>query len=330
MRRVLVIISLVFIVQHAFAQQEAQYSLYQTNNFLINPAVAGSYEYWNVKGGFRKQWVGMEGGPTTMFASFHGRLTTPNILKSKRRRFKRAKGGGFHHGFGAKVYNDQAGAITYSGFSGSYAVHMKLNRWYTLSFGASLGMKTFRLDGSKLKFVHTPDDPDIGKQVYSDDMPDLNVGFWLYSDKWFFGGTARQLLRSDITIQQVGAELEQGEYSRLYSHFFVTAGRAFEINPDWTAVPSVMLQYVHPAPPQFDLNTTFWYRDKIGLGVSYRNLDAVYVLFEYIHNQKFEFSYAFDFTISELTQYNSGSHEVVVGYRFGSQKRKVRCPAKYW
>jgi type IX secretion system PorP/SprF family membrane protein len=160
------------------AQQEAQYSLYQTNNFLINPAVAGSYDYWNVKGGFRAQWVGMEGSPTTMFASFHGRVSNPKLFKGKRKTFSRSKGSGMYHGFGAKFYSDEAGAITYTGFSGSYAVHMALNRWYTLSFGASFGLKRFQLDGSKLKFVQTPDDPSVQNQVYSDDMPDLNLGFW--------------------------------------------------------------------------------------------------------------------------------------------------------
>ena len=52
------------------AQQEAQYSNYNMNSFMLNPAVAGSKAFLNAKLGMRSQWVGIEGSPQTQFASF--------------------------------------------------------------------------------------------------------------------------------------------------------------------------------------------------------------------------------------------------------------------
>ena len=75
---------------------------------------------------------------------------------------------------------------------------------------------------------------------------------------------------------------------------------------------------------------TFWFKEEIGLGFSYRHLDALYVIFEYVYDKKFEFSYAFDLTLSELNKYNNGTHEIIVGYRWGMPSRKVLCPAKFW
>ena len=309
----------------AFGQQEAQYSNYQMNNFMLNPAVAGSYTYWNAKIGYRTQWVGMEGGPQTMFASVQGPLTTPKMKKRNRRGPKSP----ISHGLGGSVSYDQAGAISYSSFSGIYALHSKLNRSFTLSLGASFGMKEFRLDGTQLKFVHQLDDPELSNSVYSDIVPDMNIGLWLYSDKMFFGASARQVLQSGLTIES-GESVIGNDYSKLYNHYFITAGTKLDLNPDWSFVPSVMVQSVRPAPIQVDLNGTFWFKEEIGLGFSYRHLDAVYVIVEYVYDRKFEFSYAFDLTLSELANYNNGTHEIIVGYRWGMPNRKVMCPAKFW
>ena len=119
------------------------------------------------------------------------------------------------------IYHDEAGAISYNGFAGSYAFHTKLDRHYTLSFGASFGMKEFRLDGSKLDFVQTPDDPEVDNQVYSDVMPDANIGMWLYSEKMFFGLAARNILQSGIDISTTD-QVISGDYSKLHNHYFVT------------------------------------------------------------------------------------------------------------
>ena len=69
-----------------FTQQEAQFSNYQMNNFMVNPAVAGSYLFWNAKIGYRAQWIDMDGGPKTMFATIHGPLGNSDERKVKRRK----------------------------------------------------------------------------------------------------------------------------------------------------------------------------------------------------------------------------------------------------
>ena len=115
----------------------------------------------------------------------------------------------------------------------------------------------------------------------------------------------------------------------LYNHYYLTGGLKFEINYDWSAIPSIMIQSVRSAPIQVDLNTTFWYQNQIGLGMSYRHLDAIYATVEYVHNNMLEISYAYDLTISELNRYNQGSHEVIVGIRWNTRK-DIFCPAKFW
>ena len=45
------------------AQQRPYYTQYIMNNFMINPAVAGIENYWDVKASHRMQWVGLQDAP---------------------------------------------------------------------------------------------------------------------------------------------------------------------------------------------------------------------------------------------------------------------------
>lgn len=305
-----------------YAQQTAQYSNYQMNNFLLNPAVAGSYSYWNARAGFRLQWLGVEGAPRTYFATVHG----PLKQKPKRSKSKRGQKQGVNHGVGFTASFDEVGAFSYAGFSGSYAAHLPLNKIWTLSLGASLGMKQTSINTNDLNFQQYPTDPSIVGGIYTETKPDVNLGGWLYSKTAFIGFSARQILQNDVNI---GGEVEENNLSRLYNHYYFTGGVKLEVNYDWVFVPSVMLQAVRPAPLQVDLNTTFWYKSKVGLGLSYRHLDAIYATVEYVHNHMLEISYAYDLPLSGLSKYNSGTHEVIVGIRW-NRKGGALCPDKYW
>src|ERR1035437_3957230 len=56
------------------AQQRPYYTQYIMNNYIINPAVAGIENYWDVKASHRMQWVGLQDAPVTTYLTFHGPL----------------------------------------------------------------------------------------------------------------------------------------------------------------------------------------------------------------------------------------------------------------
>src|SRR3972149_6815700 len=88
----------------SFSQQFPHYTQYYFNNFLINPAVAGSRESFDIKIGYRTQWVGFEAAPKTMFASVHAPVKP---AKGKQKRFRAPN----HDGVGGYIIKDQAGRI---------------------------------------------------------------------------------------------------------------------------------------------------------------------------------------------------------------------------
>ena len=73
-RRLAIVLAMVGVIQ-LHAQQRPQYTQYILNSFIINPAVAGIENYWDVKMSHRHQWVGLNGSPVTTYITVHGPLT---------------------------------------------------------------------------------------------------------------------------------------------------------------------------------------------------------------------------------------------------------------
>ncbi|RYZ32779.1 MAG: type IX secretion system membrane protein PorP/SprF, partial [Sphingobacteriales bacterium] len=152
------VVVMLVVCSSATAQQRAQYSQYVFNNFLLNPALTGIEDYTDAKIGYRRQWVGMEGAPTSFYASIHTsigksdntkkqkqfqrRTATPKALpaagaKKKNYRIYRTRP---HHGLGAIMQSERSGPLTRTGFQASYAFHLPISKQFKLAMGAATGV----------------------------------------------------------------------------------------------------------------------------------------------------------------------------------------------
>ena len=77
-----------------------------------------------------------------------------------------------------------------------------------------------------------------------------------------------------------------------------------------------MLKGTFPKALQFDINTRVIYQKMVWLGLSYRTGDAMSVLLGYTHEERIYIGYSYDITLSDLQKYNTGTHEIMIGYRF--------------
>ena len=302
-----------------FAQQRPQYTQYMMNQYLLNPAVAGTSEHFELKAGHRTQWAGAglgEAAPQTTYISGHshfGQHIGPNRGKHKNETT-------FHHGVGGIVMNDKTGPTANTSAYLSYAYNFKLGSKIRFSGGASLGVRQFRIDGAKL--VST--DQQVGTQGAQQFMkPDLNVGYWLYTDHFYFGASAGQLLQNKFQLN------DNGGVSKLHTHYFITSGYKIKLNEGFAAVPSVLLKMTYPTPLSFDVNCKFRYKDQVWAGVSFRRGDSFAALAGVLLSEKIEIGYAYDYGISTLSNLSKGSHEVVVGYRI-QPKNQLRSPSDFW
>lgn len=319
------------------AQQEQQYTQYFVNGFVLNPARAGTEDFIDARLGYRNQWTGFqvndpdyEGGPVnprTGYLSVHSNVGHHGTGAGRTRAGK-PRG---HHGVGGYIYDDKTGPIGRTGFYGAYAYNLPLNRDLRLSIGAFMGAKQFRINGEDWD-AYDPVvlDDNLSDGQFSKFVPDAAVGAFLYSKYYFVGVSSFQVFRSKIIVQGAGANPEASN-GRMYRHHFVTGGLKLPVASDITVIPSFAMKMVRPTPVSFDANVIVQYGNLYFLGVSTRlgstNLDAISGVAGVTLWEQFDISYSYDLNLSGLRRYNTGSHEIVIGYRF-KHPYHIDCPGR--
>lgn len=278
------------------AQQSPHFTQYMFNDFVINPAVAGTNDYYQIRSNHRFQWIGITDPPMTNTLSFYG------------------PSGKLPMGFGAYFYNDVTGPTSRTGLTGSYAYNIEINNDMRISGGLSLGLMQYKLDGTQ---VNAKDQTDLAIQpiVNASYIPDAAIGFYLYAKDYYAGFSANQLFNNKLKIYEVKSGL-----NRLKSHFYLTGGYKYKIDRDFTVEPSAIIKVTSPRAFQFDITGRVIYQDTFWGGLSFRMKDAVSILLGYNYENKFSFGYAYDMGVNGLRKYNSGSHELMIGYRFNDIK----------
>lgn len=328
MKKILTGLVLVVAAMSVKAQQRPQYTMYMVNPFIINPAVAGAENYVDIRAGYRTQWTGFDGAPETFYLSAHAPIGKAQCVNPRQR-----TGAFGYHGVGGAVMHDVTGPTRRTYSSLSYAYHMKFSDDLFVSIGASGGIQNYQLDPNQLDIYTRGNDVEPGFQQ-SHTVPEVTVGTWIYGNNFFAGATMSQVGGLDIDL--VDDSEEQG---RLNHHYFLMGGYKFDVNPDLAILPSTMVKIVGNAPVSVDLNVKARWQNMVWAGLSYRHTDAVSALVGYIwqiptknrrrQHHFLDISYAFDLTFSELRKYNSGTHEIVVGYRLPLPTALV-CPSHYW
>ncbi|WP_162053438.1 PorP/SprF family type IX secretion system membrane protein [Pontibacter pamirensis] len=319
-----------------FAQQRPQHTQYFQNNYLLNPAVAGIESYMDVRSGFRSQWVGMEGNPTTFYTSVQtalnkndrnssrlrpGRTYTPQAASTanKNNRFYVRP----HHGIGAIAHMDKSGLLSSFSFNLSYAYHQPLTRSINLSGGVSAGILKQWISRKDVD-VLIPDDPFLNGEALNRNKLDLGLGLWLYSRDFYVGVSGMQLLKSVNDVGTDGLPLAE-----LQPHYYATAGVRFNLSPNMTLTPSVMAKMAAGGMSAIDANAKAVYNQRFWVGASYRHNDAVAAMAGIYVNHFIDVSYSHDFTTSDLNRVSANSHEVVVGIKLNNPQ-KTLCPQWAW
>lgn len=292
------VFSIIFFGKELSAQQDAMYSMYMFNGLAVNPAYAGSRERASFTALYRNQWSGLEGAPKTAVAVGHAPLANDKV------------------GLGFSITSDNLSIFNMVSISASYAYRIKIKRG-KLSLGANATFNNYRArwneltlnDGNDRALTSNPDN------VMS---PNFGLGAYYYAEKFYVGISVPHLLNSSLSenFKLAGKEL----VARQYKHYFFTMGGIFKVTENIKFKPSLLFKYVRNAPFQADFNAAILMKEALWLGVSYRTGDAVSVMVEYMFTKGLRVGYAYDITLTELSNYSSGTHEIMVGFEFGKKE----------
>jgi type IX secretion system PorP/SprF family membrane protein len=291
---------------HAFAQQETMISQYMFNGLYLNPAYSGSHDYTEATGLYRNQWTGLAGAPVSQIISADGKIKNTKM------------------GWGGILANDRIGVTYKTDLYGNYAYHLPMGKG-KLSLGLRAGVSYYRALVTQLTVW------DNGDQVFTNNikskyLPNAGGGLYYYTTKFFAGLSAPNLLNYDPnTFATLGNAVKGApNYIR---HAYLYSGYVIEASENLHFKPSVLVKYVKGAPVQADLNLNVLINRKFWVGGSYRTGDAIVGMVEYQHNGNWRIGYAYDFALTKLQKYNSGSHEIMFSYIFVKPEvMKIKSP----
>jgi len=312
-RKVTYLLCFVLISQIGLSQQLPHYSLYMYNDAVLNPAVCGTKSYNFLTLISRNQWAGFEGAPKTQLLTYQ-RSQTEKM------------------GLGGTIFNDATGPISRTGAQLSYAYRIPVVKDYKLSFGLSGSIYQYIFDNDKIILHDDIIDPSMPGGVEKTLVYDATFGTYFYNDKYYIGVSIPNLIQSKINLETV-----EDDVNKMVRHYFITSGYNYVINDDFAIEPSILLKGTGSSPLQLDINLRTIFRDYLWAGTSYRNKDALVLMFGVDYNN-YSFGYSFDKTLSDISTYETGSHGIMLGYKFGKQKDSDRdgipddkdhCPNEY-
>ncbi|MDQ3100531.1 MAG: type IX secretion system membrane protein PorP/SprF [Bacteroidota bacterium] len=288
------------------AQQDPQFTQYMFNLLALNPAYAGSAERVSIKGLSRHQWVGFEGAPTTQTLTLH----TPAFRESI--------------GLGGTILRDSHGPITQYTFMADIAYRIFMGN-SKLAFGIKGGLNLLQGKYSELNPID-PNDQMFQQDVNTKLDPQFGFGVMWYSDRHFLGLSIPKLLRSEFFNTDSLTFISDAGPRGQRAHYFFTGSYVFDLGLYHKFKPTFLVKAVQGAPISFDLTANVLFYEKFWFGAMYRHGDAVGALAQYHITNDFTIGYSYDYPLSVLRNYSGGSHEIMLGYEFGSKLKGIRSP----
>jgi type IX secretion system PorP/SprF family membrane protein len=163
-------------------------------------------------------------------------------------------------------------------------------------------------------------DPLLSGQV-NETYLNLGAGAFLYSDNWYLGLSAPNLLDQTYADRN-GQELQGSEEL----HYFATGGYVFDITENFKLKPHFLLKSTFSAPLSYDINLNGLLYERFEIGGSYRLDDSFSALASFMVTDNIRIGYAYDFVTSQINNVGDGSHEVFASFIFNLPRKVMQSP----
>lgn len=285
---------LLFFASAAFAQLNPMGSIYYQNQFLANPAMAGTETGLNLNGAFKAQWVGIDGAPKIQYLTADYGLSNNKV------------------GIGALLYSETAGALSRMRATFSYAYHLPLNNASSfLDFGISAGIMN--------EYVN------IGK-VKGDLTDEVLNGFnerKLYLDGDFGAAYRNNHLTIQGTLPNLKRFFKRDVLRNVVdrSIYFIAAGYKFNTNKVVNSIePKLVYRGVQNYDGIFDAAVNLQFlENKLMLNGIYHSTNSFTGGFG--ANYKNQFSILFQYTTNTAQMKNYSNGEFEIGLRYSIKKQ---------
>lgn len=297
MKKLIYTAAIALISVQVYGQQLPSFAQFFNNDYVLNPAIGGTKGYYDVKSAYRYQWVGIQDAPRTFTLALNG-----PIVKEKM-------------GIGGYIYSDVTGPTRRTGAKVSYSYIFKLTEELKMSFGLAGGVMQYVVDGTEIK-MKDGNDLAAGNSMRAAYTPDAAFGAYLFHDNFYVSLSTPQLIGTTLKFY----DGSKSQDNRLKNHYYFNAGYKFKFGEIWAVEPMVQLKYAPPADPQLDAGARVIWSEKIWIGGLYRTQEAAVVFVGVDISDSFVMSYAYDVITNNIKSVSSGSHEILLGFKFRNLK----------
>ena len=275
----------------AEAQQDPNFTLYNFNMNIINPAFAGIKDSPELNLVYRNQYLGIDDAPRTISMAYSRPM-------------------GSNLGLGISVINDRVFVLTETDIAIDVSYKLQVGEKTNLYFGLKAGGGFTNID---LTRANSGGNDPLFQENQDFFNPHIGAGLNIQNEKFYISISTPNFLRGERYVKQGNIPSAAVDAS----HFYLGGGYNFRINENLVLTPRAMMRSVEGAPTSYDVGASLDIRERFMVGSNYRvdEMLAVYGLFQIVDKLKLGASY--DFTTSDVNLVNdSGSLELILKYQF--------------
>ena len=267
--------------------------------YIINPASITDKYLAEFNLAARKQWVGFEGSPTTLFAS--GTLYLDELYTQ----------------FGLKVMQDKIGFTSTTDIDLTYAYAARVNQFWKLNMGLGLSFQSLAYDVSKVNSP-TANDPTVFSRLLNENNINSDLGFELTNKYYRIGLASQNIFSLFIPVNKLftNTNFIYAIY-RDSSHDFFNLGYG---------VSGIQYSNIY----QMEFNLTGYFKSTLTtnpfqLGLVYRTWGEMGVLFGLDISRNLGVSYSYDYNFNGISTASFGTHEMMITYKLDKVFQCKNC-----
>lgn len=301
---VTILLFLMLLSFDGYAQQDPQYTQYMYNMDIVNPAYAGSRGTLSINMLARTQWVGIDGAPKTVTLGVNAPV-------------------GRNVSLGLSAISDRLGPVKEQNLYADFSYTLTTSEEGRLALGLKGGVTLFDVGLLSLFLPQTFQGDDVAfEDNINEIFPNFGAGAYYYTDKFYVGLSVPNLLESKHLEKQHGTFTRASEKM----HFFFTTGYVFQVSENTKLKPSVMAKAVTGAPLSVDVSANALFNERLELGLNYRLDDSLGALINFGITPELRLGFAYDYTLSNLGKYNSGTYEAFLLWDIDFSKKNLKSP----
>lgn len=291
----------------AQAQNQFHIGQYAIHQPFLNPASIGTFGEINMSLVYKNQWVGFEGAPHL------GGFNYSMPLNKKQTHF-----------IGMTAIMDKVGVTTSTEIAATYAYKIKTGDKSRLIFSISPSLNLMQAD---LDQIVTTDANDplytANSPVFA--LPNFKFGSYFYRNNFYIGYVMPNILQNRV-VEVDGGPQGEVKFNAQNMHYYLHGGYKWDIKEKHHIIFSTLLKQVSGSPLQVDFNINTMFKDRFGLGVSYRSSNEVMANVQIYIVPQLLLSYGYEYGFSALNNFYSGTHEVMLVYRVKSSNPTIAFP----